>query len=227
MNKKVNIAIAIVVSLVFGFILSKTNELTTSDSQNLSQTINDSSESSKNSTLSQAAVSNESREPSSAPTMNGNPIDDKLIDIIQGFIKSNLMGLYAAEMSWREEMGRFTTDIKFVGFNVDSHVVAAKFGFLNQFDPESVMEGEHPNLMNTDELVARDVTSDGKEYDYAASAEDVDLNSIKNYCQEGCTATENTFEIIAAANLDDDNTYDVWVINDRKELRHVVDDLKE
>ena len=44
---------------------------------------------------------------------------------------------------------------------------------------------------------------------------------------DGCTASDTRFEVMAAVNLDEDDTLDIWIIDTDKEIRHVVDDNKE
>lgn len=56
-------------------------------------------------------------------------------------------------------------------------------------------------------------------------AQGIVLEKARAYCRMGCSATSDKFEIIAAANLDQDEDLDLWTINERKEIVHTFDDL--
>jgi len=46
------------------------------------------------------------------------------------------------------------------------------------------------------------------------------------YCPE-CKADQSTFKMVAVGNIDNDDTMDVWTIDQDKNLVHVIDDSKQ
>jgi hypothetical protein len=71
------------------------------------------------------------------------------------------------------------------------------------------------------------VTADGdRPYRYDSHAQ-VAVRDLERHCRRGCTASRDRFEMVAAFNLDADPTLDVWIINESKELIHIVDDERE
>ena len=53
----------------------------------------------------------------------------------------------------------------------------------------------------------------------------IDFVRLISYCPN-CTATKDTFKVIAAANLDADPVLDVWTIDQTGTITHLIDDLK-
>lgn len=55
-----------------------------------------------------------------------------------------------------------------------------------------------------------------------------DAYSPNHPCPPGVvsTATKDSFTVAACGNVDNDTTVDVWTINDRKQLRNIIDDVK-
>lgn len=140
-------------------------------------------------------------------------------------LKMILFNFYAAQRSFFSEHNRYTTDLVMAG-NSFEHPLAYKAGFLNAYDPEKLLKNEDPGLMNSDVYRNANVEAIAESERYLPSADDINIDDLQQYCQQGCTATEDRFEVISGMNLDQDATLDVWILNEKKKLVHVVDDLK-
>mgnify|MGYP003392937427 CR=1 FL=1 len=150
------------------------------------------------------------------------------IKSIRSSIKLNMSALYTAQASFNSDVQRYTTDIAYAGFSLEKPSYF-KMGFLSPFHPHETYQKEQPeDSLNSDALVLKDSyrEQDG-EIPYHPTASEIDLDQLSKYCTKGCTAAEDGFEAIFAANLDSDDTLDVWLINEKKQIIHKVDDLKE
>lgn len=146
---------------------------------------------------------------------------------IRSEMKLSLSGIYAAQRAFFTESGRYTTDFDVMGWMPTVQKLSAKVGFLYPFQPPQDEFNDRPDRFDTDQLVESSLSYEDPDshFSYAESATDVSMRSLGSFCEASCSADANHFEVIAAANLDDDEELDVWRINDRKELTHVFDDL--
>lgn len=226
-KKLTKIFAALALSIFLGLVVFNTSDLTTGSDDTGVATNKESSSPEVKGDSKNTEVESSRTVASVSENKNRDPIEERLIEIVRSDIKTVLSSIAVAEKTVKEDIGRFTTDLKYLGFLNKSIIFSAKFGFLSTFDAGSQMEGENPSLMNTDELVKFDKDSDGREHEYGATAEEIDFATLISFCHDNCTANEDIFEIIAAANLDEDTTYDVWTINEKNELKHLVDDLAD
>jgi hypothetical protein len=159
---------------------------------------------------------------------------DKWAQSVQTQMKVALAGNYGGEKSFYSEYRRYSTDFNATGYLPESEEISFKVGFIRTFNPlKSVgpTEGTSHPVSSLDELnqylqeKARRNGQEPKPFKFADSAKGVRIEDAARYCQSECTASETGFEAIAVANLDDDPDLDVWLINDKKEMLHVHDDL--
>lgn len=145
---------------------------------------------------------------------------------IRSKIKLNLSVAYTAEASFFADFKRYTTDLKFSGVSLDDRPMKFKMGFVDPYYPHEDVQNENPLLMDSDALT--DIrTAESPELIYAPNVKKIELDQLEKFCNRGCSASETEFEVIVATNLDDDPTLDVWLINEKKEIIHKIDDLKE
>lgn len=144
-------------------------------------------------------------------------------------MKATLNSIYIAEKAYFAEYARYSTDLLHLGWTPEGNPLVMKAGFLRPFQPANLAPEEDSRRLNTDIFLndRNALDQSGKRYEYDTQAKSVELNSLTKYCQAGCTASADSFELIAASNLDDDPTLDIWVINERKILTQISDDLKE
>ncbi len=149
--------------------------------------------------------------------------------------KRILSDAYAALKAAHEEFGRYSTDFHFVGFTPfeeqESAVIEYKTGFIKPFDDVELIETKHssenPESMSTDTFmnIPINVTnSDRNAILYSESAKTVLLGNYAKYCKNGCTATEDSFEMLLVRPLKGHGK-DVWIINEKKELILACDGL--
>lgn len=148
---------------------------------------------------------------------------------IRSSMKISLAALYGAQKSFYSEYARYSTDFNALGYSPGENVLRHKTGFLKTFapkEPASETEGRSRQVSSFDELDAfyRERDPNGR-MPFSPETESVDLEDAAHFCRKGCTASETEFEILSAANLDDDPELDVWLIDDTKTLIHVSDDL--
>lgn len=176
------------------------------------------------------ASSTESALSTAIPTKPAPPPPRRLseaeITKLRSQAKIGLAANYAAQKSFFAEYGRYTTDLYAVGWMPEENPLPYKAGFLQPAQPANLPANEDPRRLDTDALL-RDPESPARSGRlYTPSAEAISLADLSGYCKLGCTASERSFELLVAFNLDDDATLDVWRITDKKELEQVVDDTK-
>ncbi len=143
-------------------------------------------------------------------------------------LKASLAGLYTAQRAFHAEFDRYSTDLKALGWSPASPDLPAYIGFMRAFDHASEVnlpDGEVPGRLSTDAFVGSTSDAD-RPYRYDSHSQ-IAVRELERHCRRGCTASRDRFELISAFNLDADPTLDVWIINESKELVHVVDDERE
>lgn len=143
-------------------------------------------------------------------------------------IKAALSAIYSSNASFYAEYKRYTTDLAAAGYMPTEGVLPAKFGFLTPYEPRGGREdNENPKRISSDIFLNLQDEDGEPLYKYDVHTKDVDLSKFSHFCRDGCTASDTRFEVMAAVNLDEDDTLDIWIIDTDKEIRHVVDDTKE
>ncbi len=162
---------------------------------------------------------------------NKNPEIEKL----RNKAKTSLASIFSAQRAFHAEFGRYSTDFNALGFSpveVQQHgVLEYKIGFLNPYTPDTPTPGlsENPESMTSDTYMnvpvnitnpARDVAA------YSDPAKKLSLEEFRRYCQMGCTADRDRFELLLVLPLEN-GQHDVWLINDKKEFVHACNGLTE
>jgi len=159
-----------------------------------------------------------------APAAPGeDPLMKQKIVLIRNEIKVSLSSAYSAEKSYYDEYGRYTSDLRVMGWLPQAALVRSRLGFLSPFQPSELQMGEDPRTMDSDAFIGEqemDYQGKMRTYAYDKSAEGFSLQELEHNCEDGCTATSEHFEILAAAMLPN-GQIDAWRINDRKELTHL------
>ena len=135
-------------------------------------------------------------------------------------VKMALSSGYTAMISFHAEYNRFSTDFRAMGFGPLGGSIPYKVGFLAPYVPtvtDPSLTSEDPNNMTSDFI-------DGQKYD--PIGEKINLSDFARHCERGCTATDSEFEMIAVLPLPNSTSPDVWLINEKKEMRQVVDGLQ-
>ena len=151
------------------------------------------------------------------------------IQALRNQARSNLSAAFSAQRAFRAEFGRYTTDLKAAGWAPNNPNIAFKFGFLTEFradtnnDPPTDLR-EDPRQMTTDSFIG-DRYDDMFNFRYEDSANSVALNEYSRFCRNGCTAKDDTFEIVMAVPLGDAQHVDVWMINEQKQMELVLDGI--
>lgn len=122
---------------------------------------------------------------------------------VRSSMKVSLAAIYAAQMAYQSEYEGYSSDLNAIGFRIDDGPQDFKVGF-----PES----------NSDMILGKST--------YTDLAKNINFQDLLRHCLHGCTSSKDQFEVIVASNLDADDDLEVWVINERKEMIQVIDDLK-
>lgn len=159
------------------------------------------------------------------PSMDDRPrsLTKEEVERIRTEMKISLAVLYAAQKSFWAETGRYSTDLKAVGFTTQGKELWSKLGFLSPYSPPEILGKEDPRVMDTDSLFRE--SDPAKAPRLRFTARPVDLGSLARFCRQGCTATADQFEIIAAAQLMEGYPPDVWLITEKKTIRSVSNGL--
>ncbi|MEK6556622.1 MAG: hypothetical protein AABZ31_15335, partial [Bdellovibrionota bacterium] len=78
--------------------------------------------------------------------------------------------------------------------------------------------------MDTDSFIGEPTGVDNETYNYSKEAATIRLADYASYCERGCFADERGFELLLVIPLDE-NHFDVWLINDKKQLKLAKDGL--
>lgn len=163
-----------------------------------------------------------------APSESQTRLNEEQIIERRAQIKASLAGLYTAQKAFHAEFDRYSTDLMALGWTPASAELPGYIGFTRAFEGAGEVDlpdGEKPERLSTDTFVG--VTADGdRPYRYDSHGQ-VAVRDLERHCRRGCTASRDRFEMVAAFNLDADPTLDVWIINESKELIHIVDDERE
>lgn len=137
--------------------------------------------------------------------------------------KSVLGAAYTSMAVIHAEFDRYSSDLM-SEFIPEGEILEMKAGFLEVYQPQQPFEQENPQRKDTDFFVQASLGSDSP-VRYSESAEKIDLQSLAQFCDKKCEASEREFEYVVAINLDEDPELDVWTINERKEIIHRFDDV--
>jgi hypothetical protein len=156
------------------------------------------------------------------------PVSPDEIKTLRQQAKATLSGFYSSQRAFYSEFHRYTTDLKAAGWTPNSGAMNYKLGFLVEGSLPASAEAdrsmEDPRRMSTDNFDGEDYTNQER-FTYSREIAGVTLQEYAQYCKSGCTADSETFEIMLILPLGDYRHIDVWLINEKKELRHVRDGL--
>lgn len=152
-----------------------------------------------------------------------------------------------AEKRFHEAHGFYTTDLKALnlwpkrvlyafGFVKPSAHSAAQLATTGLPDGVTALNPELRTIARLAEQRATDAVAKAKaDPTYKPDApiilspitkiSSIDFDRLVSFCPD-CTATKDTFKVIAAADLDADPVLDVWTIDQTGTIRHLIDDLK-
>lgn len=121
-------------------------------------------------------------------------------------------------------MGRYSTDLNYIGFNPELKSLNFKLGFIEPFFTKSNSKNseqkEQPENLETGLFIEED------EIDYPEEVQRIDLSKYAKFCEMGCTATDKYFEFMIVQPIKE-NKNDIWLMNDLKELKLVCNGLKD
>ncbi|HEY8280797.1 MAG TPA: hypothetical protein VIH99_14295 [Bdellovibrionota bacterium] len=161
------------------------------------------------------------------PALGGSKLSDSEVSKVRSDMKISLAAIYGAQKSFYSEYHRYSTDLRQIGYSPESpQKLSFKTGFLAPFYPQNLNKTEDPRFRSFDDYVESDRSTPDQGIHYANGAESLDLSSAQHFCKQGCTADAEHFEVITAANLDNDPDLDVWILSETKTIVHVFDDLK-
>lgn len=146
---------------------------------------------------------------------------ERQIHAIQQGVHVDLRLIASAEKAFYEKHGAYTTDL--AALSIAPKKVLYKFGFVAPSGTIEGVEGLEPSRLDLDALKA----SNSKlqiDYSPVTKLNSIQIKDLATVCPD-CTATQTGFKAIAAANLDEDPTLDVWTIDDKGTIVHVVNDL--
>ncbi|MDZ4082840.1 MAG: hypothetical protein U1E10_07890 [Bdellovibrionales bacterium] len=174
-----------------------------------------------------APVPRESIESSnSTPTLK--PLTEQEIVERRKSIRATLSGIYTAQAAYFAEYDRYSSDLGHIGYLPAEGTIKARFGFLEPHTPSGGLNpNEDPSRSNSDAFTELKDDDGETVYQYDDYSRRASLAKYERYCDNRCSVSNSQFELISAVNLDSDETLDVWIIDSRKNIRHVVDDTKE
>ncbi len=153
------------------------------------------------------------------------PLSPKEILEARSEMKMSLAAPYGAQKAFYAEHRRYSTDLlNGVGFLPDAEKQRwSKVGFLSPYSPEKTIGAEDPRYFDIDEYSKDQETP--VTFTYRQTGQGFSLADLSRYCEHRCTANDQQFEIMAAAILVEGNAPDIWIINEKKVIRHARDGL--
>jgi hypothetical protein len=161
----------------------------------------------------------ENREPASIE------LDENAIQDIRSQMKSSLSEIFTAQKAFHIENGRYSTDLMALKWPPSQAEMKFKIGFVQAFSGQTE-QNENSQILDSDSFQT-EKNQEGEAYNYSVTADGIRLADLVRFCQHGCSAEDENFEAIAAANLDNDATLEIWLMNSNKEVIQVTDDTKE
>ena len=146
--------------------------------------------------------------------------------------RADLDLIFRRETDFKTKNGFYTTDLAALSLYMPKQLmVLYKFGFVAQTNDAgkkaTALSGEEitldPSRSNLD-LLKKALPKLEVFLSGMTKLDDFDFSNMGSYCAD-CTATADRFKAVAAANLDNDPTLDVWTIDQNGVVVHVVDDL--
>lgn len=134
----------------------------------------------------------------------------------------DLAELLAKQSTFKAAHGVFTTDLLALG--LVPKAVVYKIGFVMPSSHlVSDLPGHDASRKDLDAMLKARPNLPIK-VSTATKLSEISFDRLASFCPD-CTAHESTFKAVAAANLDGDPVLDVWTIDDKGEIRHLIDDL--
>jgi hypothetical protein len=134
-----------------------------------------------------------------------------------------LKNIVQMQTLFRARNGSYTSDLKLLGVKPKVPLVY-KFGFAAPYDSANLRErfqdvDYDPSRKDSDQLFSKDYI-DSSDFSHIKIAD-----MAQFYCPR-CHVDKDSFLAIAFANLDDDDTWDVWTVDEAGNLTHVISDLE-
>ncbi|WP_413288485.1 hypothetical protein [Bdellovibrio sp. HCB337] len=142
-------------------------------------------------------------------------------------IKSNLASIYVAQKAFFAETGRYSTDLKAIGWDPLDGEINLKVGFLEPSTEGDLVPDETPQgRMDSDYLMGLKIdplSGDKVSYEYSKFAQNISLKNFSQYCRRGCSATSNRFEVMAISKTGPHGEPEAWIIDDDKNIIKVTE----
>ena len=139
------------------------------------------------------------------------------LQAIQEAAAGDLHLLLTQEYIFFKLHGAYTTDLKSLA--IVPKTALYKFGFVRAGSDKAGDQMVDAKRKDLDALKASD-TGISIEYSPATHLDNIDFDKLASFCTD-CTATATTFKAIAAAQFDN-SSLDIWTIDERGKLVHVV-----
>ncbi len=159
------------------------------------------------------------------------PLSEEKVKELRSMAKLQLASSYSAFKAFYVEYNRYTTDLKSAGWWPSTPVMGYRMGFVQPFYPgEGLVINEDlkedPRALENDILINQKDEIGQTTYSFDTNAEKLRLQDYAHLCEKGCSATEEEFEVLLVLPLGDTGKTDVWTINEKKELKLVLDGTK-
>lgn len=164
-----------------------------------------------------------------APTSQ--PLSEEKVKELRSMAKIQLASSYSSFKAFYIQYNRYTTDLKSAGWRPSTPIMSYRMGFLQPFYPGEglVLDEdlkEDPRALENDVLINQPDETGQTTYSFDTRAERLRLQDYAHLCEKGCSATEKEFEILLLLPLGDTGKTDVWTINEKKQLKLVLDGTK-
>ncbi len=137
--------------------------------------------------------------------------------------KAVLSGIVQRQTLFRARHGSYVSDLKLLGYQPKLPLVY-KFGFAEAYDPP----GLRNRFLNEDYDPKRkdsDILFKGQ-YQGSANYPEVSVADMALYFCPRCHIDNDSYVAIAFANLDEDEAWDVWIVDEARNFTHISNDLE-
>lgn len=143
---------------------------------------------------------------------------------------ASLKEMYVAEKAYHAEYNRYTTDMMSVTYLPSAREMKFRMGFVDEsringaFDPTAA--AEDPRRKDLDVFLDLNQYGTNEQFHYSKSLENHQLNNYRHLCQNGCTADQESFEVLLVMPLGEERGVDVWSIQQDKTITLLQDGIK-
>ncbi len=139
------------------------------------------------------------------------------MSVVKEAARVDLAMFFGGEQAFHKAFGYYTSDLSALGLKPKKAIY--KIGFVGASPAHPELKGLEPSRMDLDKWKAA-VPALELDYSPLTKLTEIDFQKLKSVCAD-CVATDQTFKLMAVADIDPAPGYDVWTMDDHGDLVHL------